>query len=419
MLLENTGLLLYMAMVFGFVMAWGVGANDVANAMGTSVGAKALTLKQATLIAIVFELCGAFFAGSHVSDTIRSQLLDVSAFAQSPADLVLGMLASLLSSGTWLVMATYRGWPVSTTHSIVGAVVGFAAASVGWHSVHWQVVGRVVMSWVGTPLLASVMAYLLFANIQRHIFRAFSPVSRVRRHALIYTWMVVFILAYVLSQGVSRYVALSEGMMAVGSLVMALFGAMFAHVFYYRKISGEGLRRRQQFELVEHIFAILMVFTAAAMAFAHGSNDVANAVGPLASVVQIIDAGGDVYANGPIPSWVMLLGASGIVIGLATWGYRVIATIGSNITQLTPSRGFAAQLATSASVLLASAFGMPVSTTHTMVGAVLGVGVARGMGALNLRVVRNIFMSWAVTLPAGVFLSLGYFYLLRTFISAS
>lgn len=412
--MDHATLLLGLAIAFGFIMAWGVGANDVANAMGTSVGSKALTLRQAIIIAIIFELLGAFFAGGEVTDTIRNQIVDVGFFQQAPMTLVFGMLASLLAGGSWLIVASYFGWPVSTTHSIIGAVVGFASVCAGWQAIQWQKVLQIVLSWVGTPFLALVFAYLLFSSVQRLIFRSFQPVEKAKKHVLWYVFAVVYLMAYVLvNLGVQRYVVMSSWWLLGLPFLIAVISSIVVHMTYQKSMVSEGLKRREQFAKVEQVFALLMIFTAASMAFAHGSNDVANAVGPLAAVIDIVLASGDVEAVGHVSSWVLGLGALGIVAGLTTWGYKVIATIGSNITQLTPSRGFAAQLATSSAVILASSLGMPVSTTHTMVGAVLGVGFTRGIGALNTRVIRSIFMSWVVTLPAGAVLSIFYFYLLE------
>lgn len=412
--MEHASLLLVLAVVFGGIMAWGVGANDVANAMGTSVGSRALTLRQAIVIAIIFESLGAFFAGGHVTNTIRSQIIDVHTMVAEPEILVYGMLAALLSSGTWLVVASRHGWPVSTTHSVVGALVGFAAIGVDYHAVHWLNVIWIAMSWIGTPMIALVLGFALFNSVQRLIFRSFSPVDQARHHVLWYVFAVVFVIMLVLLwQGIRNYLPLLPWQVFACSFLISIVTVLFVYYFHCRHIVSEKTKRRAQFEQVEKMFAVMMVFTAAAMAFAHGSNDVANAVGPLVSIVDVIESGGNVYAHGPIPAWVMFLGASGIVLGLTMWGYRVIATIGSNITQLTPSRGFAAQLATASAVLLASSLGMPVSTTHTMVGAVLGVGYTRGIGALNVKVIRSIFMSWAVTLPVGALLSLLYFYVIK------
>lgn len=408
-MLEHSQLLLSLAGVFGFFMAWGVGANDVANAMGTSVGSKALTIKQAILIAVVFETLGALLAGSQVTDTIRSQIINVTV-VQDPNTYVIGMLAALLAAGTWLVVATNFGWPVSTTHSIVGALVGFGVVCLGGHAIHWHRVIHIALSWIFIPIIAAVLAYLLFMSVQRLIFWSKEPTQRARTYIPIYILLSSLVIGMItLVQGLKM--SFFDGLLWVlpGSTGLAFLGRGLVSSM----ILKQKRPHREQFKQVEKMFGVLMIFTAAAMAFAHGSNDVANAIGPLAAVVNLIQSGGQLQAVLPLPSWILVLGAGGIVLGLLMFGYKVIATIGTNITQLTPSRGFAAQLATATAVVIATGIGMPVSTTHTMVGAVLGVGLARGMGALNLTVIRNIFMSWMITLPVGAVLAIVFFYLLR------
>lgn len=415
-LIADYGLvLLLLACLFGFFMAWGVGANDVANAMGTSVGSRALTIKQAILIAMVFEFCGAYLAGGEVTETIKNGIVDATAI--TPDLMVLGMMSALLAAGTWLLIATTRGWPVSTTHSIVGAVIGFAAVGVSVEAVHWSAVGPIVASWVVTPVLSGLVAFGLFISVQKLIINTDNPFQNAKRYVPLYMFMTGFMVAIMtLTKGLKHVGLELDGnqnlMLAggVGVLVMLLGIALLSRIHI-------DIEADQSFHYasVEKVFAVLMVFTACAMAFAHGANDVANAVGPLAAIVGVIQSNGDltIGAKSAVPGWVLLLGAVGIVIGLATYGYKVIATIGKEITELTPSRGFAAELATASTVVGASAIGLPVSTTHTLVGAVLGIGIARGIGALNLGVIGSIFMSWIITLPAGAALSILFFFILR------
>lgn len=417
--MDHGQLYIILAIVFGFFMAWGVGANDVANAMGTSVGSKALTIGQAIIIAAIFESAGALLAGDQVTNTIRSKIIDTALLAHDPDTLIYGMLASLLAAGTWLLIATRFAWPVSTTHSIVGAIIGFGAIELGVKAIYWGQVLNICLSWIVTPVIAGVIAYFLFRSVQLLIFNSASPIKSARRYLPFYIFLVaqVLILATLL-KGLS-HVGLhlsfwqSIWISLIASIVVALIGRQIIHRVHIKK---EMLKGHINIAGLEKFFAVLMMFTACAIAFAHGSNDVANAIGPLAAVVGIVKAGGIVMAKSPIPLWIMYLGAAGIVLGLAMYGYKVIATIGTNITQLTPSRGFAAQLATASTVLIASGFGLPISTTQTLVGAVLGVGFARGIGALNLSVVRNIFMSWVITLPAGAILAIIYFHLLEAII---
>lgn len=417
--MEHAQLYLILATIFAFFMAWGVGANDVANAMGTSVGSKALTIAQAIIIAAIFEALGALLAGGEVTNTIRGKIIDVQLFAHDPRILIYGMLASLLAAGTWLVFASAFGWPVSTTHSIIGAVIGFGAVELGVKAIYWHQVVSIALSWVVTPVISGVLAYLLFRSVQWLIFESQTPINNAKRYVPWYIFSTSMVLTLVtLFKGFKH---LNSGLSAFENVLISLGISFFVmgvgYLMLRRFHAKEYEHEKIDFKKIEKIFAVLMMFTACAMAFAHGSNDVANAIGPLAAVFGIVKHGGAVMAKAPIPFWIMLLGAGGIVLGLAMYGYKVIATVGSNITQLTPSRGFAAQLATASTVVIASGFGLPISTTQTLVGAVLGVGFARGIGALNLSVIRNIFMSWIITLPAGALLAIFYFHILKWILS--
>ncbi|KEA63363.1 putative low-affinity inorganic phosphate transporter [Marinobacterium lacunae] len=412
---QHGEIFIILACIFGFFMAWGVGANDVANAMGTSVGSRAITLKQAIVIAILFEFAGAYLAGGAVTETIRKGIIEPGILSANPELLVYGMLASLLAAGLWLLIATHYGWPVSTTHSIVGAIVGFAAVGVSVDAVHWNKVGTIVASWVVSPVTAGVIGYALFRSVQQLILDTEDPFRNAKRYVPAYIFLVGFIVAMVTFTKGLKHIGLhlSWGQSALISLVVAL-GIMAVGILMLRRIKQDPTADRDyHFSSVEKVFGILMLFTACAMAFAHGSNDVANAVGPLAAVVGVIAADGGVAQKSAMPAWVLLLGGGGIVAGLVMYGHKVIATVGTNITELTPSRGFAATLAAASTVVVASGTGLPISTTHTLVGAVLGVGIARGMAALNLRVVGTIFISWLVTLPAGALLAIMFFFMLK------
>jgi PiT family inorganic phosphate transporter len=418
---EHGQVLLILACLFGFFMAWGVGANDVANAMGTSVGSKALTVKQAIIIAMIFEFAGAYLAGGEVTATIRKGILDPALLANSPELLVYGMMAALLAAGTWLLIASMMGWPVSTTHSIVGALVGFAAVGISVDAVNWGKVGTIVASWVVSPVLAGTISYGLFMSVQKLILNTSEPFKNAKKYVPMYMFAVGFMICMVtLLKGLKHLgieVELGLGskfsnalpVAAVAGVIVAMFGKLLLMRVKEEDIPYSGNRFRN----VEKVFAILMVFTACAMAFAHGSNDVANAVGPLAAIVGVINSGGIIDTKSVLPGWILLVGGGGIVLGLATYGFKVMATIGKKITELTPSRGFAAELAAATTVVLASATGLPISTTHTLVGAVLGVGLARGIGALNIRVISTIFMSWIITLPAGAGLAIIFFFLFK------
>ena len=415
-ILENAQVLLILACCFGFFMAWGIGANDVANAMGTSVGARALTMKQAVLVACVFEFAGAYLAGGEVTSTIRKGIIDSGVVASNPDLLVFGMMSALLSAGTWLLIASYFGWPVSTTHSIVGAIVGFAAIGIGFDVVEWPKVGSIAASWVVSPLLAGTIAFILFQSVRKLILESSDPFKNAKKYVPLYMFLAAFVISMVTFVKGLKHVGLSFStqeslaLSFIFAIVISLIGA-----WVLRTIDNQEKERNGTiFNGIERIFAVLMVFTACAMAFAHGSNDVANAIGPLAAIVSIIQSGGEVAAKSIVPAWVLFLGASGIVVGLSMLGYRVMMTVGRSITELTPSRGFAAELAAAGTVVVASGTGLPISTTHTLVGAVLGVGIARGgLEALNLKVVSKIILSWLVTLPVGAILSIIFFYMLR------
>ena len=416
---QHGEIFLILACLFGFFMAWGIGANDVANAMGTSVGSRALTIKQAILIAMVFEFLGAYLAGGEVTSTIRKGIIDPSVMENDPQLMVYGMMSALLAAGTWLLIASIKGWPVSTTHSIVGSIVGFAAVGISVDAVYWGKVGGIVASWVVSPVLAGTISFGLFMSVKALILDTDDPFHRAKKFIPIYMWMVGFMISMVtllkglkhvgleLDLGFDSKFANALPVSVIVGLVVAAFGAMLLKRIQYEPDEND------RFKSVERVFAVLMVFTACSMAFAHGSNDVANAVGPLAAIASTVQSGGEIAAKSAMPWWILMVGAVGIVVGLATYGWKVITTVGKKITELTPSRGFAAELGAAATVVIASGTGLPISTTHTLVGAVLGVGFARGIAALNLRVIGNIFMSWIITLPAGAGLAIIFFFLFK------
>jgi PiT family inorganic phosphate transporter len=406
---------LVLACIFGLFMAWGIGANDVANAMGTSVGSGAITIKQAVIIAAIFEFTGAYLAGGSVTKTIRKGIIDAQVLSGTPELLVYGMLAALLAAGIWLLVASRFGWPVSTTHSIVGAIVGFAAAGIGMDVVAWGKVGTIVMSWVVSPALAGIISYWLFRSVQTFILNTDNPLKNARRYVPIYIFLAGFIISLVTMFKGLKHVGLE---LSIGECysVAAVIGllVMFVGIYFIQGLEFDQEADRDfHFANVEKVFAVLMVVTACSMAFAHGSNDVANAIGPVAAIVSVVQSGGEIAQKSPLPTWVLMLGGGGIVIGLITYGKHVMTTIGKRITELTPSRGFACELAAATTVVLASGTGLPISTTHTLVGAVLGVGMARGIAALNITVIRTIILSWIVTLPAGALLSILFFYILK------
>jgi inorganic phosphate transporter, PiT family len=412
--MEYTTIYLILAGCFGLFMAWGIGANDVANAMATSVGSKALTLKHAVIIAAIFEFAGAFLAGGQVTSTIRKGIIDANLLSGTPELLVFGMLAALLAAGIWLLVATKYGLPVSTTHSIVGAIVGFAAVGIGIEAVKWGKVGSIAASWVVSPVIAGTLAFALFRSVQKLILDTADPMKNAKRYVPFYIFLTGAMISLVTMFKGLKHIGLELSKLEcyavsiIIGLVCAIIGAYLIRNLKFKKEESPSY----QFHDVELVFGVLMVFTACAMAFAHGSNDVANAVGPVAAIVSIVNSGGQIEQESVMSVWILLLGAIGIIAGLLMYGHKVIATVGSGITDLTPSRGFCCNLAASTTVVVASGTGLPISTTHTLVGAVLGVGFARGISALNLRMIGSIFMSWIITLPAGGILAIIFFYIL-------
>ncbi len=430
-LAEHGLLLLIIATTLGFLMAWGIGANDVANAMSTSVGTKSLTVVQALIIAAVFEFLGAFLAGGEVTNTIKQGIVDSTAFAGQEINLTLGMISAMFAAGTWLLLASFLGWPVSTTHSIIGAVIGFSLLSVGTDAIHWTVLWSIFGSWIITPVISGIIAYILFVSVLRSIFRHFHPLKHAKRKVPIYIALTAFVISYITVGSGLKHIGFGEisTMQALiySGIIAAVSAAVGAVVILRMNFNKDTDKEKEKtaktkvkskssnnYKQVEKIFSVLMIITACAMAFAHGSNDVANSIGPLSAVVAAIHHAQDSSYNTSILEWWILpLGAVGIVIGLSTLGYKVMKTVGVKITHLTPSRGFAAQLATASTVVIASGTGLPISTTQTLVGAIIGIGLAHGIAAINMRVISSIFVSWIITLPSGAILSIIFFKILQ------
>jgi len=472
-------IILVLAVLFGLYMAWGIGANDVANAMGTSVGSGALTLKKAVIFAAVLEFAGAFFAGSSVSQTVRKGIVDLEMFQGDGMSFMLGMLSALLAAGVWLQIASFKGWPVSTTHSIVGSIVGFGAVYGGMAAVHWDKVGTIVASWVVSPLLSGTISFLIFHIILRTIFYKKRPLRAAKKITPYLVFLVFFILTLTMVfkglKNLKLDLTFANAMLMAVSIgvIAALISAVLvrrikedqtpeeeangnpAQAEYLQRCLDKAARNLQRVQTattghagmelsglvdevhrlkletkkkyefhtdsaelkkVERLFVYLQILSACMVAFAHGANDVANSIGPMSAVISVAREGGEtIAAKADVPLWILAVGGIGIVIGLATWGWRVMETIGKKITHLTPTRGFSAEFGAATTVVIASKMGLPISTTHTLVGAVLGVGLARGISALNLTMVRNIFVSWIVTIPAGAFLAIVFFYILRFF----
>lgn len=471
--MEAEGILRFLILVIGFYMAWNIGANDVSNAMGTSVGSGALTLRRAVLCAAVLEFCGAFFVGGNVSETMQRGIIDPNMFMKEPLILVLGMCAALLGTSLWLQVASYFGWPVSTTHAIVGSILGFGGIVGGSEAILWGEVASIGMSWVLSPLLSGIIAYLIFSYIQRKILYALNPIQSTRQQMPFFFFIVfaTFSMSLIfnglenlnleISFVQALFISLSVGG-AAGVLsyfiirrkpipsdfitptpsrhtpqtVISLDKAMkhlqrvrvasdeethtqVSHLLHQVKDLSKKIReetsfssRTSEYNFVEKMFVYLQILSACYVAFAHGANDVANAIGPIAAVLDILKTGMISQAS-PIPPWLLALGGVGIVIGLATWGWRVIETVGKKITELTPSRGFCAEFGAATTILIASKLGLPISTTHCLVGAVIGVGLAKGLSALNLNMLTEIVLSWVITIPASAVISILCFYGLK------
>ncbi len=407
-------MILWMAGALAMYMAWAIGANDVANAMGTSVGSGALTIRRAVIVAAVLEFSGALFVGGHVTDTVRKGMLDMQLVQADPQLLLYGMLGSLAAAATLLAVATSYGLPISTTHAIVGAIVGFGAVALGVDAVNWGKVAQIVASWVTSPLIGAVLSFLTFNLVRYLILDRDQPFEAARRVGPFFFFFVTFVIGLVtLFKGLKNLNLDFDLPEAFGlSCVIGIAGGCLGSLVIRRvKRASDGLADTR-FGGVERIFVVLQIMTACAVAFAHGSNDVANSIGPLAAVSAVVREA-DLSQKAPVEIWMLVIGGIGIVFGLATWGYRVMETVGRKITELTPSRGFSAELAAALTIVLASRLGIPVSTTHILVGSVLGVGIARGIGALDLRVVGRIMVSWVATLPIAAVLSIFFFYFFK------
>ena len=406
--------IIILACVFGFIMAWGIGANDVANAFGTSVGSGAITLRTALLIACIFEFSGAYLAGGEVTDTIRKGIIDSEQFVGKSDVLVFGMMSALLAAGLWLFLASTLGWPVSTTHSIIGGIVGFSIIGLSFNAVNWEAVSSIATTWVLSPILSGVLAFFVFKSIKFLILDTENPFSNTLKFSPIYLFFVGFVISML---------TFLKGLKHVGIDLDFAEAAFFSFLFAIGiTIIGLLLLKtsnisKQKDASIESFFAILVIFTACAMAFAHGSNDVANAVGPLAAVVNTVSQNDSLNNEIAVTSWILLLGSIAIVIGLLTYGFKVIGTVGKGITKITPSSGFAAELSAATIVVLSSSYGFPVSTTHTLVGAIIGIGLVNSSRNLDWSNVVQIFSGWIVTIPVGGILSILIFYIFKSIYS--
>ncbi len=403
--------------LLGLYMAWNIGANDVANSMADAVGSRALSVKNAVILAGICEFAGAVLVGAPVTDTVRKGIVSPDSFLaipditpeQAAALFVIGMTSALASAAIWLNISSIMGLPVSTTHSIVGAVAGFGIAAAGWHSVQWGKMVQIVLSWLISPIAGGIVAFIVFKFITRAILGQEKPVTAAVRYApfLVFAVTASVVLATIY-KGLKHVIGHITWLTPEVSIYITLFLSLLS--FFVSKwwlksqlVGKEGLPVEQQLDLVEQVFVPLVIITSCSVAFAHGANDVANSVGPLAAVVRVLQTGHVAQKVG-VPFWVLVLGGGGIVLGLATFGYRVMETVGMKITEITPSRGVAADLAATATVLVCTRLKLPISTTHTLVGAILGIGLARGLAGINKDVAKRIFGAWFITVPAAAIL---------------
>lgn len=414
--MELTTVLQYLALILGFYMAWNIGANDVANAMGTSVGSRALTIGKAVFIASILEFSGAFFVGAGVSETIQRGILSPEIFRTDPQIFVLGMIGALLSTGILLQAASYFALPVSTTHAIVGSVIGFGFFVGGPEAIYWGEVGWISLSWICSPLLSGVISYFIFSIIEKYILLSVNP-ARMMQKIIPFFVFLCFCTACLsfVYQGFSQmHLNLSFAISLSISIGVGVFAAFVSFYLLRRTpllVLVNGSHSNAEFS-IEKSFVYLQIISACLVAFAHGANDVSNAIGPVAAILSVLKTQ-MIDQKSVVPSWLLAFGGAGMVIGLATWGWRVIETVGKKITELTPTRGFAAEFGAASTVLLASKFGLPISTTHALVGAVFGVGLVKGIKALNLSTFKSIILSWAVTLPLCSIFSICTFYILK------
>jgi PiT family inorganic phosphate transporter len=406
--MDHSTLLITLAIALCFFMTWGVGANDLANVMSTTMGSKAITVRQAMLIAIFFEFAGAFLGGTDVTETMREGIINTTTLSAEPLILAEGMLGVLIACTFWMNLASYIGVPVSITNALVGSMVGFGTVVLGSDAIHWSQVSHIAIGWITSPLISGITAYALFISIQQAIFVRINPLEQAKFYIPIYLFLVGTVLSFItVFKGISHFGINLNWKQDISVILLSSVFITLLGIFFIRRIpDSTSVKRRDRFEQVEKYFAVLMALTACAMVFAHGSNDVALAVGPLSIVHSLTMHAQQPVGETSYPSWIIIFGCVGVISGFLIYGRKVIETVGSSITALTPSRAFAATLAAATTVVVATSIGIPVSATQTLVGAVLGVGLARGIGALNLLVIRNIFTSWILTLPAASILTI-------------
>jgi PiT family inorganic phosphate transporter len=406
----NLDTLIYLAIGAGILMAFGIGANDFSNSMGPAVGGKVLGLTAALVIAIIFESVGATFHSTNVTETIRTSIIDIGQLGDQSATILYGMVSALLAAALWLMIASAMGWPVSTTHSIIGALVGFGIVGIGFDAVRWGDVSTIASSWIVSPLLGGAAAYLLMKSILVLILQSPTPVKSAKRWGPVYVILAGFVVSLaLLFKGMTFFT--SELMDPQDALVIALLaGTLMSVMGLFSFLSLDV-------DEVEHVFYPMILFTVCAMAFAHGANDVANAVGPMAIALDVLGAAGQGLTEVMTLTQMYLIGTVGIILGMALFGYKVLHTVGTRITSLSPPQVFCASLATAGTVATASTLGLPVSTTHILIGAVLGVGLAESPQRVNWLMLRTILIAWLITIPVVGVLSALIFWLLPAFIA--
>lgn len=400
-------IILVISLLVGFYMAWNIGANDAANSVGTSVGSGALTLKQAVIAASVFSFAGAVLLGGDVTNTIRKEMIDPEIFAHTPFTLVYGMLAALIATGLWLQLATSYALPVSTTHSVVGAIIGIGFIVGGLDALNIKKILQIFASWVISPLSGGLIAFIVFTLIKKNIIDTTIPYKKIRLYSpyIVFVVFVILTLSLIYKGMKNLHMDIPFNKASIISIGVGILSFLICSLLIKRMKEDQESGHEREFRSMEKIFGYLQILTALYVALAFGANDVANAIGPLAAIISVIQTKTVAMEVG-VPIWILALGGIGIAIGICTWGYKVIETTGKKITELTPSRGFSAEFGTATTVLGCSFLGLPVSTTHTLVGSIIGVGVARGIATLNFQILKNIVLSWFITLPFTAILSI-------------
>jgi len=399
--MDGSSIFIIIGLLIGLYVAWNIGSNDVANSMASAVGAKAITYHQAIVIAAVLNIVGAVFIGSHVTDTVRKGIVDPS-FMSDPKLAIIGFISALLATGLWITLATWKSLPISTTHSIIGALIGFGLVAGGGEVVNWGKLGQVVLSWIISPLFAGLLAFLIFKLLVKFIFKSSNRKKSMSILSPFLIAITVFIIFF------SLIFKTSLGVLIKDKFFLALICALLTIFLLWLWIR----RFTEKIGKIESIFRRLQIMTSCYVALSHGANDVANAIGPVASIFSIVKAG-EITSKVAVPVWLLGLGGVGIALGISTWGHRVMITVGERITKLTNTRGFTIDFSAATSILLASKMGMPVSTTHAVIGAVVGVGIARGLDAVDLGVVKRIISSWILTVPATALLTISIYLGLR------